>query len=116
MPEPFSHEHEAPVDPITSDFASLADCRSEFLFRLRRQHFVGVENENPLIAKPQIFQRPVFFLGPGTVELKLRDLRPVASCDLDRPVSTLRINHENFVGPGNRIKTARQIAGFVFDR
>ena len=116
MPEPFSHEHEAPVDPITSDFASLADCPRKFFFRFRRQDFVGVENENPLIPKPQIFQRPVFFLGPGTVELKLRDLRPVASCDLDRPVSTLRINHENFVGPGNRIKTARQIAGFVFDR
>ena len=75
MPEPFPHEHETPVDPITRNLTGLRDCLGEFLLCFRRQDFVGVEDENPFVMERQVFERPVFFLRPGAIEFELHDPR-----------------------------------------
>src|SRR5438067_2382302 len=116
MPEPFPHEHETPVDPITSELAGFRDGPGEFRFRFRRQDFVGIQDENPFVPEWQVLQGPVLFLGPGAVELKLHDLRPVLLRDLGRTIGALRIDHENFTGPANRVQATRQIASFVLYR
>ncbi len=67
--------------------------------RFRRQYFVGIENENPLVPEREIFQRPVFFLRPGAIEFELHDPRAKLFRDALRPIRALRVDHENFIGP-----------------
>ncbi len=55
--------------------ARVRDRGPKFCLGLRRQYFIGIEDENPVVAERKIFQRPVFFLRPGAVEFKLDDAR-----------------------------------------
>ena len=75
VPQPAAHEHEAAVDPISRRLARVRDRGPKLCLRLRRQDFVGIEDENPFVAERKVFQRPVFFLRPGAVEFKLDDPR-----------------------------------------
>src|SRR6185437_2666273 len=89
MSEPFPHEHETPVDPVTGDLARARDRAPELRLSLVRQNLVRIEDEDPLVAKGQIFQGPVFLLRPGAVELELHDLRAQFFRDPLGPVAAL---------------------------
>ena len=75
VPQPAAHEHEAAIDPISRPLARVRDRGPKFCLGLCRQHFIGIEDENPGVPERKIFQRPVFFLRPGAVEFKLDDPR-----------------------------------------
>ena len=76
MFQPAVHEHEPAVDPVAvRRMRRIGRDRAEFRAGFRRQHLVGIEDEDPLVAPGQVFQRPVFFLRPSAVEFKLDDPR-----------------------------------------
>ncbi len=82
--KPFAHKHEAPVDPVTVHCVlGIGDDGAKLGFGLGGEHFVGIENENPIMTEGEVFERPIFFLGPGAVEFKLHDLGAVGLSDLD---------------------------------
>src|SRR3954470_519861 len=107
MPEPFPHEHETSVDPIARDVPCFLDRFCEFASGFRRQNFICVENEDPVVSEWEILECPVFLLWPGAVEVELHNFRSTRRGDLDRCVRAVRIDHENFVGPFHAIETAR---------
>ena len=72
MPEASTEKDEVAIDPITGQRAGLVDRLTEFCFGFRRQGFIGVEDENPVVAKREMLERPVLFLGPGAIEFELR--------------------------------------------
>src|SRR6266567_8226866 len=115
MPQPAPHEHETTIDPVTSNIACLGDCFVEFRFRWRRQNLVGIENENPFVAKRQVLERPILFLWPGAVEFELHHFGAEVLGDRDRAIRALGIDHENFVRPFHTVETARQIHRFIFN-
>src|SRR5437763_9574665 len=89
MTQPFPHEHEMAVDPVAGDITCFRDRLRELLRGFRRQSFVRVENEDPVMAERQVLERPVFFLRPGAVELELHDLCATLFRDRYRPVGAL---------------------------
>src|ERR1700704_4296978 len=98
MPKPAPHEHEMPVDPIPGDLTRVRNGTGKLFLRFRRQHFIRVENEDPFVPERKILERPILFLWPGPVKLKLHDMRAIFPRDLDRVVRALRIDDEYFVG------------------
>src|SRR2546423_11683280 len=115
MPQPTSHEHKTTIDPVTGNITRLGDCFGEFRFRLRRQNLVGIENENPIVAKPHVLECPVLFLRPSAIEFELHHFGAVLSRDRDRIIGALGIDHENFVRPFHAVEAARQIRRFIYD-
>src|SRR5437763_15736767 len=87
MTQPFPHEHEMAIDPVAGDIARFRDRLRELLLRFRRQSFIRVENEGPVMAERQVLQRPVFFLRPGAGALELHDLCAALFRDRYRPVA-----------------------------
>src|SRR6267142_5940848 len=61
MPKPSAHEHEAPVYPKASYLTGVRNDPRKFRLRLRRQHFVGVEDEDPFVPEGEILQGPILF-------------------------------------------------------
>ena len=115
MPQPASHEHETTIDPVAGNIARVGDSFGEFRFRLRRQDFVGIENENPFIAKLQVLERPVLFLRPGAVEFELHHFGAELLGNRDRTICALGIDDKNFVRPFHAVETAWQIHRFIFN-
>src|SRR5450432_648364 len=115
MPKPPTHEHEVAIYPVAGDFTRVRYRSGKFVFGFRRQHFVGIEDEDPFVSKRKILQSPILFFWPGPVELKLHDMGAVFPCNLKRAVRALRIDHEDLVGPFHGIQTFPQIRGFVLD-
>src|SRR5437016_6592625 len=99
MPQPPAEEKETPVDPIAHNLARVRNRAREFRFSLRRQDFVGIEDENPIVLERKMLKRPIFLLRPGAIEFELHYLRAVSLCDLRRDIRALRIDHENLVRP-----------------
>ena len=71
MPKPAAHEHEAPVYPIAGDVTGVRDGARKFFLRFRRQHLVGIEDEDPFVAERKVLQRPVLFLRPRPIEIEI---------------------------------------------
>src|SRR5882724_3730933 len=113
MPQPAPEEKETAVNKITHNLARVRNRTREFIFRLRRQDFVSIEDENPLILKRKMLERPIFLFRPNAIELKLHYLRAVSPGDFRRAISALRIDHENFRRPLHRAQATRQILRFV---
>ena len=84
--------------------AGVRDRAGKFLLRCRRQHFVGVENEDPFVPERQILERPILFLRPRPIEMKLHNLRAVFLGDGERAVRALRIDDEDFVRPPDGLR------------
>ena len=117
VPQPFSHEHETPVDPVAGDgMIGVGDDGAKFRLGFRRQHFIGVEDENPLVPERNILQRPVFFLRPPAVEFELHDLRTVILGDLLRAIRARGIHDHDLVRPMHRGQAGREIRCLVLDR
>src|SRR5437588_11920251 len=114
MPQPTSHEHEPTIDPVAGNITRSGDCFGEFRFRWRRQDLVGIEDENPFVAKLQVVERPVLFLRPGAIEFELHHFGAVLLGDRDRTIDALGIDHENFVRPFHGGEAAWQIGRFIF--
>ena len=117
--QPAVHEHEAPVDPVPGRFRVTRRAGhdpAKLLLRARRQHLVGVEDEHPVVAERQVFQRPVFLLGPGAAEMELHDFGPQPFGHFDRAVRALRIDDEHLVRPRDRAQAAFEVGRLVFDR
>src|SRR6266446_9909423 len=89
MPKPSAHEHEAPVDPIASYLTGVRNDPRKFRLRLRGQHFVGVEDEDPFITEGEVLQCPILFLGPCPIKMELHNLGAVFLRDVDRAVCSL---------------------------
>src|SRR6266446_1325072 len=89
MPKPSAHEHEAPVDPIASDLTGVRNDPRKFRLRRRRQHFVGVEDEDPFVPEGKILEGPILFFWPRPIKMELHNLGTVFLRDVDRAVCAL---------------------------
>src|SRR5207248_10567674 len=115
MPQPTSHEHEPTIDPVASNITRSSDCFGEFRFRWRRQDLVGIEDQNPVVAKLEVLKRPILFLRPGAIEFELHHFGAVLLGDRGRTIGALGIDYKNFVRPFHKAETARQIRRFIFN-
>src|SRR5690606_34541604 len=77
--------------------------------RFGGQHLVGVEDEHPLVAERQVFERPVLLLGPDAVEVELDYVGAVVTCDPGGVIRAVGIHDKDFIGPRDRTETTGQI-------
>ncbi len=117
MPQPRAHEHKSAVDPIArATLAILREKGADLRGRLRGHHFVRVHDEDPFVAKGQVFERPVFLLRPQAVEVKLHDLRAGRGRERGGVVRALGIDHEDLFGPRHGGEAAGEVRRLVADR
>jgi hypothetical protein len=83
--QPLSHEHETPVNPEAGGLACARDRGAKLRFRSSRQNFVGIEDEDPLVAEDKIFQRPVFLFRPGALNSNCTTWAPNSSAMRGEP-------------------------------
>jgi len=115
--QPGAHEPQAAVDPIALVAeAVLGDDGGEFLLGGRREDLVGVEDEDPFVAKRDVFEGPVFLFWPGSVEVELDDLGAGLLANFDGAVGALGVDHHDLIGPGDGGEAPRQVGGFILDR
>src|SRR2546425_11449587 len=115
MSEPATQKKDPPVNPVAGSSVGVANRVSDVILCLRRQHFVGIQDEDPIVLKWEMFERPIFLLRPATIELKLHHFRSILLRNLRRVVRALRIDHEDFVSPLHAGVAAGQILSFVLD-
>ena len=117
MLEPFAHKHETPVDPVAvGGVVRIRDDGAHFGLGGGFELFVGIENENPLVAEWEVLEGPVFLFGPSAIEIELHDFGTHRSGDVLRAIRARRINHKHLISPRDRRKATRQIGGLVLDR
>ena len=68
------------------------------------------------MTKWKILKGPVFFLGPGSIELELNHRCAVFAGERGSPIRALRIDHENFISPRDRSQATCEICLLVFNR
>src|ERR1700730_18032136 len=115
MAQPAAEEKETPVDPVAHNLARVRNRAREFRFSLRRQDFVSVEDENPIVLEREMLKRPIFLFRPDAIEFKLHHFRSKPLGNFRRAIRALRIDNENFVRPLHAAEATRQISGLVFD-
>lgn len=78
--------------------------------QLRRDPFVGVEREHPLVSGEA---GRVVLLRSVTRPVSLADPSSEAGCDTDGVVAAARVHHDYLVGPGDRRERRLDVSSFV---
>ncbi len=117
VPQPATHEEEAPVDPVAAYRRGIGLHQPADLdVRVGRQHFVGVEQQHPVVPERDVLERPVLLLRPRPFLIELDHARAVPLRDLHRVVIAVRVDDHDLVGPGDRLEAAGELVPLVLHR
>jgi hypothetical protein len=110
---PFTQEKDPAIE-VVATVVSVLNRRRNFIPQLWGDALVAVHNQHPVVVEGEIFQGPVLFLGPATVEVELNHLSSVAFGNFNGAVFTLGVHHEDFISPSHALKAGRQVLFLVF--
>ena len=103
---PFAEVQIQPRNPVGRVLRRAGQQRTYLLLQFRRQHLVGVQQQNPL-AGAQL-QRHIFLLAVPA-KCVITRLRPKALGNLNRAVLRARVHHDDLVGPTHTFQRARKV-------
>ncbi len=89
---------------------------ANFFREVRREHLIGIEQQNPVVSDWERVHGPLPLLRPSALIMKLDDLGSVGSRDLDCFVRALRIDDEDFANICESLQASRQILRLVAHR
>ena len=112
MFEPSAVEEVAALDAKGYVLGGIVGGVLEAAFEFGRDALVGVEIEDPGMAKGDVFEAPVLVSGP-VVEGAGGDVRAVLAGELEGAVGAEGIEDMDVVGPGYRLETAGEILFFI---
>ncbi len=82
----------------------------DLLGKFGDHHLIGVDDEDPLVAKREVLQGPILLLGIRPVEMKLDDACPELCGDGRGFIGALAVDDEDLVSPRQREEAAAQFA------
>src|SRR5271166_3952160 len=91
------------------------DPVSDLSGQLGHDHFIGIDDQHPVVPERDIFESPVFLLGVTSAELKLDDGGPEPGCNMGGFVAALAVDDEDLVRPRECRKAAPEVLGLVLD-
>src|SRR5271165_7099272 len=91
------------------------DPVSDLSGQLGHDHFIGIDDQHPVVPERDIFESPGFLFGVASAELELDDGGPEPGCNLGGFVAAPAIDDEDFVRPRECRKAAPEVLGLVLD-
>ena len=112
---PLTEKEDTTIKVVTDVFL-LLDDGIDFFPEFGGNAFITVDDQNPFIAEGEIFQRPVFFLGPTTIKVKLHNGRTITFGNFLRAIAALGVYHKDFISYCHTLQTGGKIGLLVFGR
>src|SRR6266852_9025286 len=115
VPQDPSEKIQLQADGI-SIHSRVLNCAPNFFNQFRRQKFIRIEQQNPVVREWQRVYGPLALLRPAPRIMKLNHLRTARLSNGNRVVRALRIDDIYFTEVRERLQAARQVAGLIADR